>query len=96
MAALDLTDDQQKSIQTLERATRDQAAGISDELDLAQKTLNREVFADKRDAAKLTALATKIATLQKQLLDLHVKTQTAIADLFTPNQRETMRIGGGR
>jgi Spy/CpxP family protein refolding chaperone len=93
IARLDLTQDQQQAIQTLERATRDQAAGITDELDLARKTLHRELFADKRDAAKVTALATKVTTLEKQLFDLHLKTQTGIADLLTPTQRETMRIG---
>ena len=92
-ARLDLTEDQQRAIQTLERATRDQTAGITDELDLARKTLHRELFADKRDAAKITALTTKVTTLEKQILDLHLKTQAGIADLLTPTQRETMRIG---
>ena len=92
-ARLDLTEDQQRAIQTLERATRDQTAGITDELDLARKTLHRELFADKRDAAKITALGTKVTTLEKQILDLHLKTQAGIADLLTPTQRETMRIG---
>jgi Spy/CpxP family protein refolding chaperone len=91
-AVLDLTDDQRNAIQTLQRGTRDQAAGISDELELTRKTLQRELFADKRDAAKVATLATKVAALEKQLLDLHVKTQGAVADLLTPNQRETMRI----
>ncbi len=92
-ARLDLTEDQRRTIDTLERATRDQAAGVNDELDLARKTLHRELFADKRDAAKVTALATKVTTLEKQLRDLHLKTQAGIADLLTPAQRETMRIG---
>jgi Spy/CpxP family protein refolding chaperone len=91
-AALDLTEDQRHAIETLQRATRDQAAGITDELELARKTLHRELFADKRDAAKVAALGTKVTTLEKQLLDLHLKTQAGIADLLTPTQRETMRI----
>ena len=96
LARLDLTEDQRRAIDTLQRATRDQAAGVNDELDLARRTLHRELFADKRDAAKVTALATKVTTLEKQLFDLHLKTQTGVADLLTPTQRETMRIGGGR
>jgi Spy/CpxP family protein refolding chaperone len=92
-AQLDLTEDQRRAIETIERATRDQAAAVTDELELARKTLHREVFADKRDAAKITALGTKVTTLEKQLFDLHLKTQAGIADLLTPAQRETMRIG---
>ena len=95
-AALDLTDDQRTKITDLQRATRDQAAPLEDELEFAQKTLHRELFADKRDNAKITTLTAKVATLQKQLADLHVKSSAAVADLLTPKQRETMRLMDGR
>jgi Spy/CpxP family protein refolding chaperone len=96
VAALDLTDDQRAKITDLQRATRDQAAPLEDELAFTRKTLNRELFADKRDTAKVTTLTAKIATLEKQLADLHVKNAMAVADLLTPKQRETMRLMEGR
>ena len=94
-ARLDLTDDQQSAIETLHRGARDQAAAVTDELELTRHALHREVFADKRDAAKITALSTKLAALEKQLSDVHLKTQVGVADVLTPAQRETMRLAGG-
>lgn len=96
LASLDLTDDQRVKITDLQRATRDQAAPLEDELEFTRRTLHRELFADKRDNAKVTSLTVRIATLEKQLADLHVKTTTAVADLLTPEQRETMRLRGSR
>lgn len=95
-AALDLTDAQRTKINDVQRATRDQAAPTEDELEFTQKTLQRELFADKRDNTRIGTLTTKVAALQKQLADLHVKTMTAVADLLTPEQRETMRLREGR
>lgn len=98
VAALDLTDDQRAAITGLQRAARDQAAPLQDELEFTRKTLHRELFADKRDNAKVTSLAARIAALEKQLADVRVKSATAVADLLTPTQRETMRLrepGGG-
>jgi Spy/CpxP family protein refolding chaperone len=97
LARLDLTADQRTQVEAIQRATRDQASALRDELEFTQRTLRRETFADKRDSAKVTALSTKVATLEKQLLDLHLKAQTGMADLLTPAQRETMRLtrGGG-
>lgn len=93
---LDLTAEQRASIDALQRTARDQAAAAQDELDLTRRTLHREIFADKRDNARIASLATKAAALEKQLADLRLKTETAIADLLTPAQRETMRLAGGR
>lgn len=96
LMALDLTDDQRAKIVDLQRATRDQAAPLEDELEFTRKTLHRELFADKRDNAKIGSLTAKVATLEKQLADLHVKQATAVSDLLTPEQRETMRLAEGR
>lgn len=93
---LDLTADQRTTIQAIERTARDQSAALSDELEFTQRTLRREVFADARNAATVQTLASKIATLEKQLFDLRVKTDVAVADVLTPTQRERMRIHGGR
>jgi len=96
LAGLDLTADQRAKVTDLQRASRDQAGPIEDELQFTQKSLHRELFADKRDAAKIATLTTKAATLQKQLADLHIKTATAVADVLTVEQRETMRLREGR
>lgn len=96
LAGLDLTADQRGKISDLTRAGRDQSAPIEDELEFTRKTLHRELFADKRDAAKIATLTTKAASLEKQLADLNVKTMTAVADVLTSEQRETMRLRGGR
>src|SRR5580765_1477574 len=53
LAGLDLSEDQRTKITDLERATRDQAAAIRDELQFTRKSLHRELFADKRDTAKV-------------------------------------------
>ena len=90
-AGLNLTEEQQKKIAELQRAGREQAAPVEQELQTTQRTLHRELFADTRDAAKISDLSAKAATLQKQLADLHVKTTTAVADVLTADQRATMR-----
>jgi Spy/CpxP family protein refolding chaperone len=98
-AALDLSDEQRTKIADLARAARDQAAPLRDELQFTRRTLHRELFADKRDDAKVSSLTTKIATLEKQLSGLRVKTAAAVADLLTPEQRQKARLlepGRGR
>jgi Spy/CpxP family protein refolding chaperone len=94
-AGLGLNDEQREKVRDVQRATRDQAAPIEDELLFTRRSLHRELYADKRDNAKVTALAAKIAGLEKQLSDIHIKQAMAVADLLTPRQRETMRIGAG-
>lgn len=95
-AALDLTDDQRAQVQKVMRDGQDQSAAIADELQLSRRNLHREVFADKRDDAKIAALATKVATLQKQVADLHLKTMAAVSGVLTPDQRQKMRIESGQ
>jgi Spy/CpxP family protein refolding chaperone len=91
----DLTDDQRTAIQAIERTARDRSAALSDEVEFTRRTLRREVFADARNAATVQTLASKIATLEKQLLDLRLEADVAVADVLTPTQRERMRIQGG-
>lgn len=92
--ALDLTDDQRTKVTDLQRAMRDQTAPLRDELQFARRTLHRELFADARDDAKVKGLVEKIAALEKQLTDMHLKQATAVSELLTPEQRETMRLRG--
>lgn len=98
-AGLGLNDEQREKVRDIQRATRDQAGPVEDELRFTRQSLHRELYADKRDNARVTALATKLAGLEKQLADIHLKQAMAVADLLTPRQRETMRIqrgpGGG-
>lgn len=94
-AGLGLNVEQGDKVRVLQRATRDQAAPVRDELLFTRRALHRELYADKRDNAKVTAFASKIAGLEKQLSDIHIKQAMAVADLLTPRQRETMRIGRG-
>jgi Spy/CpxP family protein refolding chaperone len=94
--ALGLTGDQRATINDLQRTSRDQAAPLEDELEFVQKSLHRELFADKRDPGKITSLTARVAALQKQLADVHVKTSTSVSDVLTGKQRETMRLTEGR
>jgi Spy/CpxP family protein refolding chaperone len=88
---VDLTDDQRAKVQDIVRGGRDESAAISDELQFVRRNLHREIFADTRNAARVTELTTRIVALEKQLLDIHVKSQTAVAALLTPEQRQSVR-----
>jgi Spy/CpxP family protein refolding chaperone len=96
LAALNLTDEQRTKVTDLHRAERDQAVPIHDELQLARKTLQRELFADKRDTGRIRDLSSTIAKFEERLSDLHVKTAMAVADVLTAEQRETMRLRESR
>ena len=96
LAALKLTDEQRAKVTDLHRAERDKAAPIQDELQLARKSLQRELFADKRDAGRIRDLASTIAKLEQRLSDLHISTAMSVADALTAEQRETMRLQDGR
>jgi Spy/CpxP family protein refolding chaperone len=96
LGALDLTEDQRVTINGVQRASRDQAAPLEDELEFVRKSLHRELFADTRDSGKIASLSARSTALQKQLADLHVKTATSVSDVLTEEQRETMRLREGR
>jgi protein CpxP len=96
LAGLDLTEEQRTKVVALQRAAREQAAPVEQELRTAQRDLHRELFADARDAAKVAELSAKIAGLDKQLADLHVATTGSLSDVLTAEQRATMRERGGR
>lgn len=96
LAALDLTDDQRATITGLQSTARDQAAPLQDELTFARKTLHRALFADTRDDAQIANLVDQVAALEQQLADLKVQGATAVADVLTAEQRETMRLTDGR
>lgn len=96
-AGLKLTEDQRAKVTEVQRAARERAMPIEEELRTAQRALHRELFADSRDAAKIDELSAKTATLQKQLGDLQIRTTSAVSDLLTAEQRATMREReGGR
>lgn len=91
---LDLTADQKTKIEDILRGARDQAAPLADQLALAHKDLHRATFADKADAGAVTNLTNKVAGLEKQLLDVRVKAETAVSGVLTDKQREMVRIDG--
>jgi Spy/CpxP family protein refolding chaperone len=91
---IDLTDAQLEKLTAIMRTARDQSAPLRDELEFTRRTLHRESFADKRDASKIALLSSKVVDLEKQLLDLNVKSQASIADLLTPEQRSSVRASG--
>jgi Spy/CpxP family protein refolding chaperone len=96
---LDLSTEQQEAIGAILRSTRDETAPIADRLRLVQRDLHRSVFADAPDEAAVQALSAEAATLQKQLADLRLKAQVAVAAELTETQREQMRTsprGPGR
>ena len=91
-AGLGLSDEQRAQVQTIMRDGRDQSGPIEDQLQLAQRSLHREVFADHRDDSKVGALAKQVQTLRQQLMDLRIKTETRIAGVLTPEQLQKMRV----
>jgi Spy/CpxP family protein refolding chaperone len=95
-AGLNLTDDQRAKVEALHKTSRDQSDAIADELEFTRQTLHRETFADARDDRKIADLVAKVTTLEKQLFDIRLQTQTAISDLLTAEQRATMRAREGR
>jgi Spy/CpxP family protein refolding chaperone len=96
LAALDLTDDQRTKVQAIHRSGREAGGPISGELVVAQRALQRATFAESRDDAEITKLTSTIANLDKQLLDLRVKTDIEVAAVLTPEQREKVRTAEGR
>lgn len=88
---LELTDDQRASIDDVARGTRDQAAPVADELQVARRALHRAVFADARDEAEVNELAAQVASLEQQLHAIHLKAELAAADVLTPDQKEIVR-----
>jgi Spy/CpxP family protein refolding chaperone len=91
---IDLSNEQREKVGDILLTMRDQSAQMADELQLARRTLHREAFADKRDEKKVADITAKIVAFEKQLLDIHVKSQAAISDTLTPKQREMVRTSG--
>jgi len=88
---LELTDDQRASIEDVARGTRDQAAPIADELQVARRALHRAVFADTRDETAVNELAAQVASLEQQLAAIHLKAELATADVLTADQKAIVR-----
>jgi Spy/CpxP family protein refolding chaperone len=95
LRGLDLTEAQRKQARDIMLKARDEAAPMTDQLQLARKDLRRAIFSDTRDSAKLKDLTAKMQTLQKQVADVRMKALTSISDMLTPEQRQQVRIAPG-
>jgi len=95
-AALDLSAEQRAKVEDIHRGHRDASNPIAEEVATARRTLHRATFADARDEAEIAKLTTTIASLEKQLLELRVKTDLEVAGVLTAEQREKIRAGVGR
>jgi Spy/CpxP family protein refolding chaperone len=96
LEALDLTDDQRTKIQELHRSSREAGRTIAEELAQAQRSLHLATFAASRDDGEIAKLTSTIGNLEKQMLDLRVKTDLEIAAVLTAEQREKVRTAEGR
>lgn len=93
---LNLTEEQRTKVQALTRSAREKVAPLTDELGLAERTLHRELYADKADTKKIADVSARIATLRKQIQDIRISTATSVAEVLTPDQRQQVRVGQGR
>ena len=91
LGRLNLTDEQRTQARDILLKSRDEAAPLVDQLQLARKDLRREIFADKRDSGKLRDLSARVDSLQKQVSEIRLKARASIAGLLTPEQRLQMR-----
>lgn len=94
--ALNLTEEQRTKVATLHRAERDETEALRKALALARAALHQELYADARDAQKLSELSGNVAKLEQQLADVHLRTATGVADLLTAEQRAKVRAREGR
>lgn len=91
LGRLNLTDEQRAQARDILLKSRDEAAPLADQLQLARKDLRREIFADKRDSGKLKELSAKVDSLRKQVSEIRLNARGSIAGLLTPEQRLQMR-----
>lgn len=96
MMALNLTEEQRTKIATLHRAERDETESLRKALASARAALTQELYADARDAQKLSELSGNVARLEQQLANVHLRTAAGVADLLTAEQRAKVREREGR
>lgn len=96
LAGLSLSEEQRTKVAEIQRASRDQAAPVEQELRALEKELHRELFADARDAGKVGDLSAKVGALRQQLAALNIQTSGSLADVLTAEQRATVREREGR
>jgi len=87
----DLTTEQRDRIRDITDEARKASDGVMENVRAAEKDLHLAVLADTRDAAKVAELGAKVSALRQQIFDAHLKTQLAIADVLTAEQRQALR-----
>ena len=95
LRGLDLSDEQRTKVQTIVADSRESASPVAEELRTARRSLQQAIFAERPDAGAVQALTTRVIELERQLADIRIDTSTAIAEVLTPQQRETLRDGVG-
>jgi Spy/CpxP family protein refolding chaperone len=82
-----LTDDQRVQLRGILESARDGGRDSMAALIDARRALHDAIFAVTPDAGAIASLQAKVADAEASQLAVHVKTQTAIAAMLTPEQK---------
>jgi Spy/CpxP family protein refolding chaperone len=87
---LELTDEQQAQIDQKRREFRINAAGMREELQLAEQDLRQEMVKDPVDRAKIDKLVNDLSALKQKMSDAALQNLLAIRGVLTPEQLEKL------
>lgn len=87
LAGVGLTDDQREQVRGILDAQRDSARETMGALGDARRSLHDAIFAATPDAGAIAAAQAKLAEAETAQIAAHVKAQTAIAAILTPEQK---------
>jgi Spy/CpxP family protein refolding chaperone len=93
MKDLQLTDDQAAAIERVTRDGCDASQPLAEQNGELRGALQAAILSDARDPGKIADLVARIGAIEQQLLDVHVRTHVAIADVLTAEQRAKLRAG---
>ena len=91
LESLDLTDPQRDRIEDLHDVEMRQVMRLDVEARIAERDLERLLFADQVQARAIDELTTKIAALRADLLRARVASLVALREVLTPAQRARLR-----
>ena len=90
---LDLTEDQQKSIEKIHDDGRSEMAALQKRIAKAKLELKSEMLNDKPDASNLRMLTKKIGDLKTEKQLMRLEHRIAMREIMTEEQREMMFLG---